>query len=115
MARNPETKAVTKKHLARLERERIQRRYLLIGAIVVGVAVIGLIGYGILQSAVLVPNQPIAIVGGDKITTREFQQRAKFQRRNLIQQYMNTLLLLPQWLHLQSIIQQYRWQQHLLE
>lgn len=91
MARNPETKAVTKKHLARLERERIQRRYLLIGAIVVGVAVIGLIGYGILQSAVLVPNQPIAIVGDDKITTRDFQQRAKFQRRNLIQQYMNTL------------------------
>ena len=91
MARNPETKAVTKKHLARLERERIQRRYLLIGAIVVGVAVIGLIGYGILQSAVLVPNQPIAIVGDDKINTREFQQRAKFQRRNLIQQYMNTL------------------------
>ena len=91
MARNPETKVITKKHLARLERERIQRRYLLISAIIVTVVVLGLIGFGILQSTVLQPNQPIAIVGDEKITTRQFQERAKFQRRNLVQQYMSTI------------------------
>jgi parvulin-like peptidyl-prolyl isomerase len=91
MASNPETKVVTKKHLARMERERRQRRYLLIGTIVIAIVVIGLLGYGILQSTVLLPRQPIAIVGDEKITTRQFQERAKFQRRNLIQQYVNTL------------------------
>jgi len=89
MARNPETKIITKKHLARLERERIQRRYLLIGAIIVTVIVLGLVGFGILQSTVLQPNQPIAIVGDEKITTRQFQEYAKYQRRNLVQQYIS--------------------------
>lgn len=91
MARNPEKKIVTKKHLARMERERIQRRYLLIGSIVVAAIVIGLLVYGILQSTVMIPRQPVAIVGDEKITTSQFQERAKFQRRNLVQQYVSTL------------------------
>lgn len=89
MARNPESKVPTKKHLARMERERIQRRYLIIGAAVVTVVVVGLIIFGVLQQTVLQPNQPVAVVGDEKITTRQFQERAKFQRRNLVQQYIS--------------------------
>lgn len=91
MAREPQKRAITKKHLARLERERIQRRYLIIGASVVGIAVLALIFLGLWQLPALHPNQPVAIVESEKITSREFQQRARFQRRQLVQQYMSTV------------------------
>ena len=90
MAKRRGTKTVTKKHLARLEREQRQRRIILISSVVVLLIVVVLIGYGIIEQAVIEPNQPVAMVDEEKITTADFQNRVKYQRRQLVQQYLGT-------------------------
>ena len=86
MAPNPKTHS--KKHIARLERERRQTRllqYIFIGVIA---AIILVIGYGYLDINVLQNFQPVAKVNGEKITTKEFQARVTIQRNQLLNQYM---------------------------
>ena len=91
MAKNPRKNvAPTKKHLARLERERLQRRTLLIAALVVLVAVVGIIGYGILNETYLKTIQPVAIVNGDKVSTRDFQAQSRYYRYTMVQQANST-------------------------
>ncbi len=95
MAKNPipSTKFVTKKHQARLDRERNQNRILTIGAIVVIAAVVFLIGFGLLDRFVLRGNSAVATVNGDKITVNEFQKQVKYTRWQLIRQYEQYLQL----------------------
>ena len=87
MPQKPKNYIPTKKHLARMERERIQRRNLLIGMGFVLALVVGLIGYGLLDNLVLVYNQPVAQVGNEVVTVKDYQTQTKFQRFQLIQQY----------------------------
>lgn len=89
MAKIPARKVITKKHLARVERENLQRRYILGGSFLVLFAVIGLIGYGFLDQTVLKPRQPVAVVADERITTAEFQAYTRYQRRQLVQQYLS--------------------------
>ncbi len=90
MAKRRGSKIVTKKHLARVEREQRQKRIIMISSIVVLVIVVILIGYGIIEQFIIEPNQPVAVVGDDKITTVGFENRVKFERRQLVQQYLST-------------------------
>jgi parvulin-like peptidyl-prolyl isomerase len=87
MAKGQKSQLVTKKHLARQQRERIQNRYILITSIAIIVVVIGLIGYGIIQQYVLQPKQPVAKVANNVITTKQFQTYARYERLQYIQQY----------------------------
>lgn len=80
MAKEPNSRITTKKHLARLERERRQTRLLLIGTIVVAVLVLAVIIYGILDQSVLKDNKTVAQVGTQRITLGEFQKTVKFSR-----------------------------------
>jgi parvulin-like peptidyl-prolyl isomerase len=73
-------KEMTRKHLARAEREARQRRWLLIGVVGVLVLVIGLVGYAFLDTRVLRFQQPVATVSGKNITTADFQKRVRFTR-----------------------------------
>lgn len=86
MARQPNQQVLTKKHLARLEKERIQQRYLLIGTIVVVVLIIGIILYGFLDQTVIKAARPVAKVGNETITAGAFQKEVRFQRFRLIDQ-----------------------------
>jgi peptidyl-prolyl cis-trans isomerase D len=89
MAKNPTIRITNKKHLARLEKEIIQRRYVLIGAIVVAVLVVSLIGYGIVDQVFLQGMKPVAKVDNQAITTSGFQARVRYERQRLIQEYNN--------------------------
>jgi parvulin-like peptidyl-prolyl isomerase len=76
----------TKKHIARLERERRQTRLILFSFIGILVIAVGLLVYGYLDISYLQLQKPVATVGDVKITTKEFQTRVKIQREGLINQ-----------------------------
>jgi len=77
----------TKKHLARLERERRQTRLILISFIGILVVSIGLLLYGYLDINYFQLQKPVAKVGDVQITTREWQTRVKIQRNALLATY----------------------------
>jgi len=85
---SPNPKIQSKKHIARLERERRQTRLIQFIAIGVVAVVILILVYGYLQINVLQQLQPVAEVNGEKITTKEFQARVVIQRNQLLNQYL---------------------------
>ncbi len=82
-------KSLNKKHVARLERENTVRRYLVIGGAAIVVIVLGLVLFGIYQTTILPPTQSVAKVEQDNITSKAFQDRVRFERNRLVQQYIN--------------------------
>ncbi len=88
MAKTSRQKIITKKHLARVEREQMQTRYIIIGCAILLLLVVGFVGYGIVDQLVIKPNQPVASVNGNEISAREFQALARYQRSNIVQQWM---------------------------
>jgi len=66
MAKNPSPKVTTKKHLARIEKERQQTRYLVLGVTAIFVLVFALIAYGILDQKVFQYQRVVAQVGNEK-------------------------------------------------
>jgi parvulin-like peptidyl-prolyl isomerase len=87
----PKPKIQSKKHIARLERERRQVRLIRYIAIGVVVAVILILAYGYLDLVYLQARQPVAKVNGEKIATNEFQARVTMQRTQLVNQYTQFL------------------------
>jgi peptidyl-prolyl cis-trans isomerase D len=88
MAKDKPTKIVSKKHLARLERERRQTRLITSIALGIVVVIVALIGYGILNETYLKARQPIVTVNGDSVNLHEFQVRVRTARQQYIDQYM---------------------------
>ncbi len=88
MAKKLPSKIVSKKHIARLQKERQQIRTIAYVTIGIVVLVILLIGYGILSQTVLRSRQPVAKVGGENITTESFESHVRLTRQQLITQYM---------------------------
>lgn len=80
-------KALTKKHIARAERERRQTRLILgigIGGIIL---VAGLLLYGYLNLNFFQLREPVVEVNGKAITTGYWQERIQMERINLLNQY----------------------------
>jgi peptidyl-prolyl cis-trans isomerase D len=83
-------KIVTKKHLARLERERIQRRYLITGISIALILVIGVIVYGLLDQYVFQNQKAVAMVANEKITAGEYTSRVRYARWQLVERFNQT-------------------------
>lgn len=84
MAKEPTPRVQTKKHLARLERERIQRRYLLIGTGVVVALILAIVLYGVLDQLVFQSMRTVAKVGNETINAGEFQKEVRYTRSRMI-------------------------------
>jgi len=83
-------KLTSKKHVARLERERKQVALIRAISVTAITLVILLISYGILDQKFFRLRKSVAEVNGEKITLGYFQERMQFQRANLVstlQQY----------------------------
>lgn len=82
--KGPKPVVHTKKHVARLERERRQTRlimYVFIGMLVVAV---GVLIWGYLDTNIFQLQKPVAKVGDVTITRKEFQTRVRIQRNSLL-------------------------------
>lgn len=94
MAKREKTKIVSKKHLARQEREEIQMRYIKYGSAALLVVVALLVGYALVNAYIIIPNQPVAVVNGEKISATDYKNRVKFERYHLIDRMYNTINLM---------------------
>lgn len=76
----------SKKHLARLDRERRQTRFILAGFIGILVIVLGLLIYGFVDIKYLQPARPVAEIGDVGIPVKSWQTRVRMERARLINQ-----------------------------
>lgn len=80
-------KVLTRKHVARLERERRQVAIVrTVAFVMIGVVVL-LLGYGYLDANYFQLKKPVVEVNGEKITIEQFQERVQLQRVNLVNLY----------------------------
>ena len=91
--RRDKRKIVTRKHVARQERERKQSALIRNIAIGIVVAIVLLIGYGVFDEAVLQERRTVASVNGEEITLGQFEARVRLERDSLINQYAQYLQL----------------------
>jgi parvulin-like peptidyl-prolyl isomerase len=78
----------TRKQLARSRKEQEQLRWIYIGLGTVAALIIIALAFGLYQSFVVAPNVPVATVNGTDITTGDYQDRVKFERYLLEEQYL---------------------------
>ena len=72
-----------RKYHSRSEREAQTNRIVLIVAGILGLIIVLIIGGAFLIEFVITPNQPVAVVDGQGISTQDFQLRVKFERWRL--------------------------------
>ena len=79
-----------RRHISRLEQERRQRRYLIIGAVVTFALVLGLLAWALVDNYVLKPARPVATVGDEIIRAGDYQKLLQYRRFDS-QMYLETL------------------------
>jgi len=93
MAKTKAPKVVSKKHLARLERERRQTRAVIAVAATILLIILGLFTYAVLDQTVLRAYKPVVEVNGDVVRGREFQMRVRLQRQQIINTYLQNYVM----------------------
>ncbi len=75
-----------KRRLSRAEREARTQRYIVAGLVVIVAISITLLVAAIVYEQIVIPNQPIIVIGDWTITTREFQSYVRLARLQTINQ-----------------------------
>lgn len=83
--------APTRKQILLSRREREQLRLVYIGLGLVAALIVIVLGIGAIQTFVIEPNAPIATVDGVEIITRAYQNRVKYERFLLDEQFQQLL------------------------
>jgi len=81
-------KPKNKKFIALKEKEKRQKRIIIIGTAVVLAAVLGLVLYGVFDLKVLQPKKTIIELGSRTVNVTEFKQRVRYQRYQMSRQAM---------------------------
>ena len=76
----------TRKQLSRAGRDAQQRQRIIYAVGGVLAVVVLVILFGVIRESILKPNEPVANVNGEQISTTEFQNRVRLVRAQLIQQ-----------------------------
>jgi peptidyl-prolyl cis-trans isomerase D len=84
-----DTKKTPLGKVGRVEREQRYNKGIKIGITFVVSAVIVIIIVGVVLEGYIHPEQPIAVVSGEEIPTKDFQARVRFERGQLVSQYLN--------------------------
>lgn len=85
------TRTPTRKQIARSRREREQLRLIYMGLGFIGLLILIVLAFGIIQTYVIEPNRPVAIVNNTEITTAAYQDRVRYERYLLQNQYQQIL------------------------
>ncbi len=85
-----------KKFLAQKQKEDRQKKIIIISTIAVLAIVFGLVVYGVLDRYVFRPKQTVISLEGETIKADEFEQRVRWQRRNLIIEIDQILMYIQQ-------------------
>lgn len=81
------TPPASRKHEARLQREKRQKKIMIaVMAAIVGVVLI-LVGYGVLQGTVLKNIKPVAKVGSTTINVNKFVKRVQYERLSYVETF----------------------------
>src|SRR5712691_9542801 len=72
--------ADTRRYRSRAERNAAYNRLTLITAGIIGGIILLILAGALLLELVITPNQPVAVVGGQSISTHDFQRRVVFER-----------------------------------
>jgi peptidyl-prolyl cis-trans isomerase D len=93
MAKNKSPKILTKKHLARQDRERRQTRMIVGVSIgIIAILVLGL-SFGLLYDTLFLNFRPAVTVNGESRSLHDFQVRVRVTRQQLVAQYMQYMQL----------------------
>ena len=92
-------RAPTRRQVAVSKKEREQLRLLYLALGFIGILIVAVLAFGLIQSYIIEPNSPVAIVNGNTITTGEYQNRVLYERfvlDNQLQQLVEQFQSLPE-------------------
>ncbi len=97
MSRAQANPRMTRKHMARAQRDRVLTRWIIGVTIVIGTLVVGLVAFAFLGVNYIEARQPIVEINGEIVTIREYKARVRLVQFSMINEYQN----------IQSILQFY--------